>query len=197
MKSFRELTLRLTRQRRLAGLLAASAILSGLGVISATPALGLGKGTGCMFYAPTGADNFGHVGWGFSVGSANQWIFGATEFGDGANSSSWSLTGTQATMMADFRNTLSANGRLMHNAGYYTEWRCLTINNSAVTAAKDKAAQDATNGYTLLFNDCLTKSMDILSAYGESLSSRALYVTPANYFVSGLNSSDFGPIHQL
>lgn len=183
--------------RRTIAVIASLVLISSVSVLVASPSQALGTGTGCMFYAPTGASGFGHVGWGFSVGSANQWIYGATEFGDGAANSTWIHSGTQSQMFGDFHNAVRQGGIVLHDPGYYTEWRCRTISQTSVGAAQRAANDTKYNGYTIMTNDCLSKAMGILEVYGESLDTRALYVTPANYFVSGLNHSGFGPVHHL
>ena len=49
------------------------------------PAYALGQGEVCVFFAPSGADNLGHVGWAFRD-KPNHWTFGSTENRSGKGS---------------------------------------------------------------------------------------------------------------
>lgn len=189
--------------RRLSILLAA-VVLSVLGAVGmwAPPANALGTGTGCMFNAPAGATvggvDFGHVGWAFQVAGSDTWIFGATENGGGnayvppgGDNESWNASGTQSDMFAAFKNA----GHF-HSAGYYTTWRCRTIPSTAVSAAINEIGVQAGSGYVFPTNNCLTKSVAILNAYGEGLGWPGYFQAPNNYF-DNLGNAGWGPVHAL
>jgi hypothetical protein len=172
-------------RRKIISLFAASAlVMIGLVTFGVTPAFALGAGEMCMFNAPNGVPiapgyALGHVGWGFEVGSADSWIYGSTERGDGSPSSTWIQSGSYSSMLAAFK----AHG----GASYYTRFRCEFTQDSSVGAAATAANLTKSNGYNGLFNNCLTKAAYILNAYytgppGPLFSGRA---TPPNkYFLS-------------
>lgn len=176
-------------------------VLGAVGLWAPT-ASALGTGTGCMINAPRGATvagiSFGHVGWAFQVGGTSTWIFGATENGGGSayvapggDNQSWSASGSEDQMFAAFRTA----GHF-HAAGYYTQWRCRTIANSAVGAAQTAIAAQAASGYLFPTNNCLTKAVAILNAYGEGLGWPGYLQAPDNYF-DNLGNAGWGPVHAL
>ena len=189
--------------RRIAVVLAAFAVTV-LGAVGlwAPSASALGTGTGCMINAPHGATvggvNFGHVGWAFQVGGTSTWVFGATENGGGnfyvppgGDNQSWSASGSQSQMLAAFKNA----GHF-HSAGYYTQFRCHTIPNTAVGAANNEIRRQDGSGYFFPTDNCLTKSVAILDAYGEGLGWPGYFQAPNNYF-DNLGGAGWGPVHQL
>jgi hypothetical protein len=189
--------------RRLSVLLATLALVT-LGAVGlwAPTAAALGTGTGCMFNAPSGATvggiDFGHVGWAYQVAGSSTWIFGATENGGGSayvppggDNESWDTSGTESQMFAAFKNA----GHF-HAAGYYTQWRCHTIPNTAVGAANTAVGVQDGSGYFFPTNNCLTKSVAILNAYGEGLSWPGYFQAPNNYF-DNLGNAGWGPTHSL
>jgi hypothetical protein len=184
--------------RRVGTILATVAIgLAGL-LSVAQPAGALGVGTMCMFNAPSGASGFGHVGWAFREGPTTHWFYGSTEHGDGRPSSTWQLDGTQDAMFAAFSNQLIVGGIFMHSAGYYARWRCHETPTSAVGGALTVATQMKNNGYNGVTNNCLTKSIKILSTYygGDNLPG-GIGTPPNDYFADALQSRAWGPIHPL
>jgi hypothetical protein len=141
---------------------------------------------------------FGHVGWAFQVGGTSTWVFGATENGGGnfsvppgGDNESWRASGTEAQMFAAFKNA----GHF-HSTGYYTRFRCRTIANTAVGAANTAITNQANSGYLFPTNNCLTKSVAILDAYGEGLGWPGYFQAPNNYF-DNLGNAGFGPVHEL
>jgi hypothetical protein len=177
-------------------------VLGGVGLWAPT-ASALGTGTGCMINAPRGATvgpiTFGHVGWAFQEGGTSRWFFGATENGGGSayvppggDTQSWSASAnSQNDMLVAFKNA----GHF-HAAGYYTQWRCHTIPNTAVGAAITEINNQAASGYVFPTNNCLTKSVAILNAYGEGLGWPGYFQAPDNYF-DNLGNAGWGPVHQL
>jgi len=142
-------------------LLAALGLLAGLAVPSVAQAATAGRA--CIFNAPSGAIIAGHVGWAFRNGSGDNWIFGATEGSD--NTTSWIETnGAWVHVLATFGQGLHSNKGI----GYYTSYRCANVASSNPTLAYNQALTDARNGYDLRTNNCLTKSVDVLRAYGVS-----------------------------
>lgn len=152
-------------------------------------------GLAFIFNAPTGAtigfNNFnislGHVGWAFHDAPSKNFYFGATENFNGkfsvppgppATTQSWIQYGTSDTMFAAFKNA-----GFYHRANYYVYDRVKDVIVIDVNAAINKANEMATNGYDLRDNNCLTKTIDILNAYGAGL---PFYggdvISPNNYF---------------
>lgn len=186
---------------RRVGLLLTGVALAVLGVVP-TPASALGTGTGCMINAPSGATvggvGFGHVGWAFQEGGSSRWFFGATENSGGnayvppgGDDQSWQDSGSQNDMFSAF-----AHAGHHHSSGYYTQWRCRTIPNTAVGAALTEVRNQATNGYVFPTNNCLTKSVAILNAYGEGLGWPGYFQAPNNYF-DNLGNAGWGSTHPL
>jgi hypothetical protein len=151
-----------------------------------------------MINAPSGARGLGHVGWAFQDPGTNQWYFGATENKEGnryvppgGNTQSWIASGRKGQMLAAFKNA----GHF-HPSDYYTKWRCRTIENPAVGAALIAERKAAASGYNVLSDNCLTKAIAILNAYGEELGYPGYLQAPNNYF-DNLGNSAWGPIRQL
>lgn len=182
---------------------ATSALIVGSCLVGlAAPANALGTGTGCMINAPRGATvgdvSFGHVGWAFQEGGTGRWFFGATENGGGnayvppgGDTQSWSVSGSESDMFAAFREA----GHF-HSAGYYTQWRCRTIPSTAVGAALGEITKQDASGYVFPTDNCLTKSVAILNAYGEGLGWPGYFQAPNNYF-DNLGNVGWGPVHPL
>lgn len=128
-------------------------------------------GRACMFNAPGGALLQGHVGWAFRKGTADIWVFGATEntsgtwtvaAGDPAATQSWQSTGT----FADALHAFGSGSNYNRGGNYYTQYRCRNITSSNPAQASNQAIAAARSGYNLPDNNCLTKSVDIMRAYG-------------------------------
>jgi hypothetical protein len=68
--------------------------------------------------------------------------------------------------------------------------------NSAVTAALNEQRNQAASGYFLPTNNCLTKSVAILNAYGVGLGYPGYAQAPNNYF-DNLGNAGWGPVHPL
>ena len=132
----------------------------GAGVAMSTPAHALGPGRVCMFNATEGAVlRAGHVGWAFRVGGEDRWIYGATE----NDTWNWQREGNWASVLATF-NTTNGND-------YYDHFRCKNTSGSAVTAAKNKVNEVYSRPYNLLWDNCLTRAVEIFKAYDGSLNS--------------------------
>jgi len=121
------------------------------------------SGRVCMFKAPSGAFGAGHVGWAFRVDS-DAWYFGATEdtggkpnVPPGGDTGSWSAFGSFDRVTAEFRN---------HGANYYRQYRCRDWAGSDARRARSAIDVQAHNGYNLLANNCLDKSIAIFRAFG-------------------------------
>lgn len=155
----------------------------------------LGAGKYCLYLAPAGADNLGHVGWEVEEPGKGYWA-GSTETSSGDPSDTWIyFASSEDTIHGYFKWGLWANGKLQHSAGYYTEFRCHSTSASAVGAAIDKARELA-SGYELFTNNCLTKSVAIFTTYwdGDHLAPAA-YTTPKDYYYYDLPT--WGPEHLL
>lgn len=151
--------------RRIAALL----IIGLIAMLDAAPPANAAEGqegVACFFLAPSGALNAGHVGWAFS--DAPDWTFGATEgvpgqlnIDDSANNHSWMTVGSFTDALQEF----SSGRNLNVGPGYYTSYLCKPVSSSHPDSAMSKAITGA-SGYTFPVNDCLTKAVDILTAYG-------------------------------
>ena len=129
----------------------------------------------CMFHAPKGAYNLGHVGWAFSITGTSQWICGSTEEvdtgtilvppGPMSNDESWYKIGTFAECRAAFGRQMTVNGKVYHDAGYYETYKCITTKWSHVSDAWNTAQIMLTSGFAALGNNCLWKAVMIMSHY--------------------------------
>ena len=128
------------RRSRLLLLLAALTMAASVSqVAGALPALALGPGGTCVFFAPSGAYDLGHTGWGYQIGGTSQWIYGATENESGQNQPPghdigyWDRQGSFNQMLNTFNNpsipTLNRIG-----SGYYTQYKCYYTSTSSVGA---------------------------------------------------------------
>lgn len=178
----------------------------GAGVVPAAvtvrrPAARPATGRMCFFLAPDAAYGAGHNGWAFRLADG-RWVEGATEnntpnevlglFDEAddsgsfyvepdADADSWMRTvDSFAQVRADFRGALSRNGRSLHDAGYYTQQRCADRPAPDPVAAVAKARELTASGYWVGEDNCLTKAVEILEAYGATLPD-ATYETPNDY----------------
>lgn len=165
----------------------------GMAVVATTPAYALGAGTVCMFNAPSGAAlgplHLGHVGWAFREGPTTTWEYGATENA----STNWRGRGDQNAMFNAFRQ------RKGNATPYYTQWRCEASPYSSVGAASAEVDQLNKQTYSLLDDNCLTRSVEIFTAYDGSTFD---YLPPAadtspNAYFDNLDGYGFGPVHPL
>jgi hypothetical protein len=162
--------------RRAVSVTILAALAAGFGIATSGPAYALGAGRVCMFNATEGALTAGHVGWAFRVGSADQWIYGATE-----NASwNWQQQSNWAGVIATFEVT---NG-----ASYYDHYRCENTGGSAVTAAKNKVNEVYGRPYNVAWDNCLTRSVEIFKAYDSSLNNLpdAAFIGPNWYYDNDL-----------
>ena len=166
-------------------------------------ALALGPGKVCLYWAPTGAQfgfvDFGHVGWEIQEPGRGYWA-GATEQDSGLPSDSWMVdASSETTIHTDFSGDFYQHGKKQHSAGYYVGYRCHSTPSSSVGAAITTANQMASNGYTVITNDCLTKAVHIFTSYDSSNNvmwpGTASYPYPNGYFVTYLSQIGWGPIH--
>lgn len=147
----------------------------------------------CMINAPNGVvpgGLIGHVGWAYKSGSGDQWTFGATE-GTGAYSippgkdtHSWYVkNGTWDDLLSMFSTAyIRPDGVQLHPTNYYTQFRCRNVSNGNESNAFAEVQKQANNGYDGLSNNCLTKSVAILRAYGVTDLPNATKTAPNDYF---------------
>ena len=150
----------------------------------------LGPGKVCMYLAPSGADNLGHVGWEVQEPGRGYWA-GSTE----AAGETWIVDETSETAI---HNDFKYAG-YYHSANYYTMYRCHSTPTSAVGAAIAKARAEA-NSYNVVFDNCLTKSIDIFNAYYSPTNLPwGVRWPPVEYFDVALSYPwvNWGPIHYL
>lgn len=151
----------------------------------------------CVFDAPSGVATilgvnfFGHVGWGIELPDGS-WEFGANEGpGDQDSSETWSSTGTWWQMLAVFKG--QGQG---YPAGYYTQYRCATVNTTSggITAAVNAAVNENNQPYVIPGQDCESEDYNILAAYAISNMPSDLlamyWISPNNWF-DNLNSAGF------
>jgi hypothetical protein len=153
-------------------------------------AAGAGVGRICLMLAPDAAYGAGHNGWAVRLADG-RWLEGATEnntpnevvsLWDEANddgsfyvepdgdTDSWMRTVTSfAQVRADFRGRLGHAGRALHDAGYYTTMRCGDVPGANPEAAVAKAREVTASGYWVGEDNCLTKAVDVFTAYGAHL----------------------------
>jgi hypothetical protein len=183
------------RKLTIAVSIAASIVVAiiGMTVVATTPAYALGAGTVCMFNAPTGAAlgplHEGHVGWAFREGNTTTWEYGATENA----STNWRGRGDQNAMFNTFRQ------RKGNATPYYTQWRCHASPNSSVGAASTEVDQLNKQAYTLLSDNCLTRSIEIFKAYDGTTFDvmPSGYATAPDGYFDALDQLGFGPVHPL
>lgn len=183
--------------RKLAALLLTALIATGFAaVLVPGSAWALGAGKYCLYVAPSGAYGQGHIGWEVQEPGKGYWA-GSTEADSGDPVDTWILfSSSETTIHSFFANALTANGKLQHGAGYYTEFRCHSTTTSAVGAAIAQAR--ASTGYNVVWDNCLTKSVSILTTYwgGDHLDSGILR-QPNAYFFTYLPTVNWGPEHFL
>ncbi len=199
--------------RHLVPLAVAVTLALGAGVVAhpGHAAYALGPGRVCVFLAPTGAFNLGHVGWAFLEGGTSNWIFGATENRSGLpfvkpgdNNYAWVLNGPWAgprgSVLATFAGQLTLGGTVYHGAGYYTQVRCQNTPSSAVGAAVARANAIKGYGYGVVTDNCMDHAYNVLTTYGASLvdpASNRAYWAPNVWFIALGVVSGFGPISTL
>ncbi len=152
--------------------LAAAFVLMGPGAGVAAPESVPGEA--CLFSAPFGAvpsgGLVGHIGWGYRDGTGDDWTFGATEglpytaiVSAGGDTHSWTKGGTLADMLSAFG---TGNHPYGNGPGYYLQYRCTMVTASNPSAALTAVINGENSGYNLANDNCLTKSVAILQAYG-------------------------------
>lgn len=155
--------------------------VSAVSAHAAKPASRL-HGRVCLFDAPRRPADLGHIGWAYRwSGDAKQWDYGAT-LGQDAG---WRKHGSFAQMVKDFRNS--------HDAAGYDSYRC-----TDTLAADQRDANGVVNRingktYSLLVDNCLTKSIQIIKAYDESGGLNALpdgrWTIPNLYYTAALDKA--------
>jgi hypothetical protein len=146
-----------------------------------------------------GTGTVGHIGYGYRNGTGNSWTYGATEAGalrvtshSPSATHSWHAAGTWAQMLSTFGAGTQPHG-YASGPGYYIEYRCTMVTSSNAAAAAKQVTAGETSGYQIGSDDCLTKSVAILRAYGvPSLPSATgwdvRHFIPDYYFTSLLPS---------
>ena len=168
-----------TTMRRLSSLtLTVAVVAGGVSLAAAAPAAALGAGRVCMINATEGAATAGHVGWGFRVGGADDWIYGASEDAD----HNWQKESNWKTMLDTFR--------VQGGRGYYDTYRCMNTGHSSVTAAKNEVKAAYSRPYDLGRDNCLTRAVEFFTTYDSDLWSNlplASYTGPNWYYDNDLH----------
>jgi hypothetical protein len=157
--------------------------------IDGAPGGGVVPGRVCLFNAPTGVfapgSFIGHMAWAFRIGSTDTWEFGATEGNDAnifdtalTDNHSWSDMGSWDYVKSTFKSGVHYG----KGPGYYTRYRCKDEPDSLLPATSAEISKQWTNGFFAPLNDCLTKSVAILQAYGASLPNVGIDPRPNAYF---------------
>ncbi|GAA3789506.1 hypothetical protein GCM10022403_024810 [Streptomyces coacervatus] len=137
-----------------------------------------GPGGACVFVKPDGAQNFGHVGWGFRVTGTNQWVYGAVEnptnklyTPPGGYIGAWHAQGTYRRMLSDMSRDAHYPGKSTHP---YSRYRCVSSSTSDVNNAWAMIRTVESRGFLVGFDpktgeltsrDCLDATYDVLHAY--------------------------------
>ncbi len=163
-------------------------VLGALSFGNAQPAFAA-SGQVCLFDAPSGAEvlgvGLGHVGWGF-LSSGSTWIFGATE----GSGQVWQSSGSWDTML----NTFGSGTKFSRGPGYYTAYRCANVASSNPTLAYNTALSGAARPYQALTDNCLTRAVQIFTAYGAGSLPPASDTSPNYYYSNRLPSSFAGSV---
>ncbi|MEU2060987.1 Tat pathway signal protein [Streptomyces sp. NPDC013455] len=178
------------RARRAAlTVLAAALIGSATPALLPTPANAAPLGRVCLFQDKEGARGAGHVAWAIrDPKNSSHWIWGATENAEGdsytapgKNNGSWIKGGSWTQL----RGSVSLTR--------YDYYRCINTANGDLTTAQQTYRQMKANGYAVLTNNCLTKSLAIFRSYSPALTSAYLpdgkSKAPNYYFTTSLNNS--------
>ncbi|MFH8701997.1 Tat pathway signal protein [Streptomyces chartreusis] len=179
------------RKRGIGSALLAAAVLGG-----ATPALlpaaqadAAPLGRVCLFQDRQGAKGAGHVAWAIrDPKNSSHWIWGATENAEGdsytapgKNNGSWIKGGTWTQLRGSISLTT------------YDYYRCINTASGNLRAAQQMYGRMKSNGYAVLSNNCLTKSLAIFRSYSPALTSAYLpdgkYKSPNYYFTTSLNNA--------
>lgn len=157
------------------------------------------SGKACVFNAPaTGFHLVGHVGWGFEL-TGGDWEFGANEGPRWSTliSKTWYAIGTWQQMLNAFRYADH-----FHTAGYYTQYKCATVNTRSANIAT--AGQVVGGEYNQTYypptHDCESQAYNVLAAYGvHNLPSDIAFRnwTSPNHWFSGLTGARFGAAMRL
>lgn len=126
-----------------------------------------------MFDAPRGTGEatqiVGHVGWAFQSGTGDSWVFGATEgvfpqptIDPGKPTNSWVDTGSWAKVLQAF----GTGSHITKGTGYYRLYKCTNVATGNPTLAYNEAISGGRTGYNVFTDNCLTKAIAILRAYG-------------------------------
>ncbi|MFE2142164.1 Tat pathway signal protein [Streptomyces sp. NPDC059456] len=179
------------RKRRLAGTaFSAAALLGALtpALLPAAQAQAAPLGRACLFQDREGAGGAGHVAWAVrDPKDSGHWIWGATEgpangvyIPAGSPNGSWIKGGTWKQL----RGTISP--------ARYDNYRCINTAGGNLAAAQQTYGRMKANGYAVLTNNCLTKSLEIFRSYSPALTASSLpdgRTTPNHYFEVSLNSA--------
>ncbi|MGW2724988.1 hypothetical protein [Streptomyces sp. NPDC001492] len=139
---------------------------------------GEGPGGACVFVKPDGAQNFGHVGWGFRVTGTSQWVYGAVEnptnklyTARGGYIGAWHAQGSYARMVSDMSHDTYYPGKSTHP---YSRYRCISSSAGDVNNARSMIRTVERRGFLVGFDpktgdltsrDCLDATYDVLHAY--------------------------------
>jgi hypothetical protein len=177
--------------KRIFATAAAVLTLASGSVATAAASSASSSGAACVFNAPNGVvptfHLVGHVGWGFELPSGN-WEFGANE-GPGSRdvSKTWSQTGSRGTMVAAF-----TKGGPYNKGGYYTQYRCATVNGFNATAAEQQVSHESHELYAIPGRDCEAQAFNVLAKYGVKNMPGDIFYSLPNIWFAHLPSAGFG-----
>lgn len=167
----------------------------------------------CFFIAGDNVYGLGHMGWAYRTGMDGlpdeAWTVGSTENVDGtdkgpkveAGTNNYTWTGDGLTSHAALNVfTTGEPQNITHGwakAGEYTGYACQDTAEINLAAAQ-QAVDNSKNGFTSVTDNCLTKAVAILTAYGAPLSELPGQWTPPNVYLNDLVwSGGFLPKHPI
>jgi hypothetical protein len=182
-------------------------------------------GRACVFNAPLGANRLGHVGWGFQIDNST-FIYGSTENpnanyiihsdGNGGYTGyNWAGANTGPTTLGfwsgkgSFQQMLNAFQRqplwgtwphasldLLKHGNEYTQYKCITVTNSNVTAAENAMNVVQNSGYSYDLPGSGTgpslNQGDLYSLAGWNCMNHVDYIL-SKYNAQGLPSPNIAP----
>ncbi|NDZ73731.1 Tat pathway signal protein [Streptomyces sp. SID10362] len=179
------------RRRGTGAALLAAAMLGGATpvVLPAAEAEAAPLGRVCLFQDKERVRGAGHVAWSIrDPKNSSHWIWGSTEgrgndtyIPAGSANGSWIKGGTWTQL----RSSISTAS--------YDYYRCINPASGNLKAAQQTYGRMKTNGYALLTNNCLTKSLAIFRSYSPALTNAYLpdgkSKAPNYYFTTSLNKA--------
>ncbi|WP_327281360.1 MULTISPECIES: Tat pathway signal protein [unclassified Streptomyces] len=176
--------------RRTCSAFLAAALLGALtpALLPATQAEAAPPGRVCLFQDREGAGGAGHVAWAIrDPKDSGHWIWGATEgpangtyVPAGSSNGSWIKGGTWKQLRASI------------SLARYDNYRCTNTAGGNLKAAQQTYGRMKANGYAVLTNNCLTKSLEIFRSFAPALTGSSLpegRTTPNDYFENSLDGA--------